>query len=48
MTKVDIVKDMKIILSQDPDFLKPVVQQLLQEFLEAEMAKTIGADAYKR
>lgn len=48
MTKVDIVKDMKIILSQDPDFLKPVVQQLLQEFLEAEMVKTIGADAYKR
>lgn len=48
MAKVDIMKEVKSILAQESDFLKPLVSQLLQELLEAEMEETVGARSHER
>jgi transposase-like protein len=44
----NILNDMKSILSEDKDFLKPLVSKILHEVLEEEMNKTIGAGPYER
>jgi transposase-like protein len=41
----EMIKD---VLSQEVDFLKPLVQSLLQEVLEAEMEETLGARKSER
>lgn len=48
MAKKDILNEVKAILSQESDFLKPVLSRLLQEILESEMNDTIGASSYER
>lgn len=48
MAKIDLLKEVKTILSQDTDFLKPLLKELLNELLEAEMSETIGATSYQR
>lgn len=48
MAKLDTVNEIKTILSQDHDFLKPVLSKILQEILEAEMNKILGANQYER
>lgn len=48
MAKIDIVDEVKTILSQETDFLKPLVKNLLNELLEAEMVEMIGAASYQR
>lgn len=48
MTKKDIFKEMKTILAQDGDFLKPLLTELIQKALEAEMDKALGAGSYER
>lgn len=48
MAKNNILNDMKSILSEDKDFLKPLVSKVLHEILEEEMNKTIGAGSYER
>ena len=40
--------ELKAILAQDGDFLKPLVQQVVQEILEAEMDETLGASKGER
>ena len=40
--------ELKAILAQDGDFLKPLVQQVVQEILEAEMDETLGASKSER
>jgi transposase-like protein len=35
--------DVKALLAQDQDFLRPLVQAVLQELLEAEMSEALGA-----
>ena len=40
--------DVKQALCADPDFLKPLVQQLVQEVLEVEMEETLGAGKGER
>jgi putative transposase len=46
-TTVDI-SEVKALLAQDNDFLKPVVAQALQEILESEMDDALGAGRYER
>lgn len=48
MAKNELVNKVKHILSQNDDFLKPIVSSLLQDLLEAEMNETIGASSYQR
>ncbi len=36
------------VLLDDPDFLKPIVREALQQILEAEMTQHIGAAPYER
>jgi putative transposase len=43
-----IAGEMKEVLGQDRDFLRPLVQGLVQELLEAEMAACLGAGRYER
>ena len=40
--------EMKEVLGQDRDFLRPVVQGLVQELLESEMEQCLGAERYER
>ena len=40
--------DAKALLGKDQDFLRPLVQGLVQELLEAEMDKCLGAGRYER
>jgi putative transposase len=40
--------ELKAILAQDGDFLRPLVQQVVQEILEAEMDETLGAGKGER
>ena len=44
----NILNDMKTILSEDKDFLKPLISKILHEVLEEEMNRTIGAGPYER
>lgn len=48
MTKTDILKEVKTIITQNDDFLKPMIQKLCQEILEAEMQGVLGTAAYER
>ena len=48
MTKKDIFKEMKTILAKDRDFLKPLLTELIQKVLEAEMDKALEAGSYER
>ncbi len=41
-------EDLKQALSEDEDFLKPLIQMVLQEVLEAEMDETVGAGKGER
>src|SRR4028119_2520496 len=40
--------DWKEMLAEQPDFLRPLVQELLQQVLEAEMDETVGAAKSER
>src|SRR5512146_2184293 len=40
--------EVKALLAQDPDFLRPLVQTILQELLEAEMTEALGAEKGER
>ena len=37
------LEEVKALLRQDQDFLRPLVQAVLQELLEAEMTEALGA-----
>src|SRR5687767_14459397 len=37
------LEEVKALLSEDQDFLQPLVQAVLQELLEAEMSEALGA-----
>lgn len=39
---------MKALLAEDGDFLRPVVQAVLQELLEAEVTEALGAEPRAR
>ena len=42
------LEDVKALLAQDQDFLRPLVQAVLQELLEAEMSEALGAGKGER
>ena len=42
------LEEVKALLAQDQDFLRPLVQAVLQELLEAEMAEALGAAKSER
>jgi putative transposase len=48
MAKLDILNEVKTILSQETDFLKPLLKSLMNEILEGEMSETVGAENYQR
>src|SRR5437868_5938467 len=48
MAKIDTLNEVKTILSQETDFLKPLLKTLLSEILHAEMNEVIGAESYQR
>lgn len=48
MAKTNLINEMKAILAQDTDFLKPLLSKLIQEVLEEEMNEVIGAGSYER
>jgi len=37
-------QEIKAMIAEDADFLRPVVRTMIQEFLEAEMAEAAGAE----
>jgi hypothetical protein len=41
-------EEIKLLMEQDTDFLKPVVQFVVQEVLEAEMSEAVGAEKGER
>jgi transposase-like protein len=41
-------KEIKAMIAEDADFLRPLVRSVIQEFLEAEMAGAIGAEKGER
>ena len=51
MTRKDsnrTISEIKAMIAEDGDFLRPVVRTVIQEFLEAEMAEAIGAQKGER
>jgi transposase-like protein len=40
--------EIKMMMAEDSDFLRPIVKTVIQEFLEAEMAEAIGAEKGER
>lgn len=48
MAKIDILNEVKMILSQETDFIKPLLSKVLHELLESEMDETLGASSYQR
>jgi putative transposase len=51
MTRKQNIKgtqDIKAIIGQDGEFLRPIVHAVIQEFLEAEMAEAVGAEKGER
>ena len=42
------VAELKEVISQDADFLRPLVQGLVQELLESEMEESLGAGRHER
>ena len=46
MTRKDsnrTIREIKAMMAEDGDFLRPMVRTVIQEFLEAEMAEAVGA-----
>ena len=41
-------KEIKAMMAEDGDFLRPMVRTIIQEFLEAEMAEAVGAEKGER
>jgi putative transposase len=41
-------QEIKAMIAEDEDFLRPLVRSVIQEFLEAEMAETVGAQKGER
>ena len=41
-------QEIKAMMAEDADFLRPVVRTVIQEFLEAEMAEAVGAGKGER
>jgi putative transposase len=51
MTRKDskrTISEIKAIMGEDGDFLRPMVRTVIQEFLEAEMAEAVGAEKGER
>jgi transposase-like protein len=48
MTKTDVLREVKSIIAQNDDFLKPMIQKLCQEVLEAEMQTVLGVASHER
>jgi hypothetical protein len=51
MTRKDsnrTTSEIKAMMAEDGDFLRPIVRTVIQEFLEAEMAEAIGAQKGER
>ena len=46
--KEQTISEIKAMIAEDGDFLRPVVRTVIQEFLEAEMAEAIGAQKGER
>jgi hypothetical protein len=42
------ISEIKAIMAEDGDFLRPMVRAVIQEFLEAEMAEAVGAEKGER
>ena len=40
--------EIKVLMAEDSDFLRPMVRTIIQEFLEAEMAEAVGAEKGER
>ena len=38
------ISEIKAMMAEDGDFLRPMVRTVIQEFLEAEMAEAVGAE----
>ena len=47
-SSIKSVKELKALVAEDEDFLRPIVQIAVQEFLEAEMNEALGADKSER
>jgi putative transposase len=41
-------REIKAMMGEDGDFLRPMVRAVIQEFLEAEMAEAVGAEKGER
>ena len=51
MTRKDsnrTLKEIKAMMAEDGEFLRPMVRAVIQEFLEAEMAEAVGAEKGER
>ena len=51
MTRKDskrTTSEIKAMMAEDGDFLRPIVRTVIQEFLEAEMAEAFGAQKGER
>jgi putative transposase len=51
MTRKDsnrTLAEIKALLAEDSDFLRPMVRRVIEEFLEAEMAEAVGAEKGER
>ena len=51
MTRKDsnrTISEIKAMMAEDGDFLRPMVRTVIQEFLEAEMAEAVGAEKGER
>ena len=42
------IREIKAMMAEESDFLRPMVRTVIQEFLEAEMAEAIGAEKGER
>ena len=42
------VSEIKAMMAEDDDFLRPMVRAVIQEFLEAEMVEAVGAEKGER
>ena len=42
------LKEIKRMIAEDGEFLRPMVRAVIQEFLEAEMAEAVGAEKGER
>ena len=51
MTRKDsnrTLREIKAMMGEDGDFLRPMVRAVIQEFLEAEMVQAVGAEKGER